>query len=121
MSAKENKTNWIKRDEQSLLPGIAESPNVLTENRQHLIHLPRRRLPFLQEQASDLGRLFETRDQLFVMQGEGWTEEAGIELELTKFSSGPAIVQAIAAGDFDVMYFGIGPAMVSRARGVPIW
>ena len=58
--------------------------------------------------------------QLFVMQGEGWTEEAGIELELTKFSSGPAIVQAIAAGDFDVMYFGIGPAMVSRARGVPI-
>ncbi len=58
--------------------------------------------------------------QLFVMEGEGWTEEAGLDLELTKFSSGPAIVQAIASGDFDVMYFGIGPAMVSRARGVPL-
>jgi NitT/TauT family transport system substrate-binding protein len=58
--------------------------------------------------------------QLFVMQGEGWTEDAGLDLELTKFSSGPAIVQAIASGDFDVMYFGIGPAMVSRANGVPI-
>lgn len=58
--------------------------------------------------------------QLFVMEGEGWTKEAGLELELTKFSSGPAIVQAIASGGFDVMYFGIGPAMVSRANGVPI-
>jgi len=58
--------------------------------------------------------------QLFVMVGEGWTKEAGLKLELTKFSSGPAIVQSIASGDFDVMYFGIGPAMVSRANGVPI-
>ena len=58
--------------------------------------------------------------QLYVMEGEGWTKEAGLALELTKFSSGPAIVQAIANGDFDVMYFGIGPAMVSRAKGVPI-
>ena len=32
MSAKEKKTKWIKRDEQALLPGIAESPNVLTES-----------------------------------------------------------------------------------------
>ena len=58
--------------------------------------------------------------QLFVMEGEGWTKKAGLELELTKFSSGPAIVQAIASGGYDVMYFGIGPAMVSRANGVPI-
>jgi len=58
--------------------------------------------------------------QLFVMEGEGWTKQAGLKLELTKFSSGPAIVQAIASGNYDVMYFGIGPAMVSRANGVPI-
>jgi sulfonate transport system substrate-binding protein len=58
--------------------------------------------------------------QLYVMEAEGWTKEAGLDLELTKFSSGPAIVQAIASGDFDVMYFGIGPALVSRAKGVPI-
>ncbi|MGE5147187.1 MAG: ABC transporter substrate-binding protein [Candidatus Eiseniibacteriota bacterium] len=57
---------------------------------------------------------------LYVMEGEGWTKEAGLDLKLTKFSSGPAMVQAIASGKYDVMYFGIGPAMVSRANGVPI-
>jgi hypothetical protein len=36
--------------------------------------------------------------QLFVMEGEGWTEEAGLDLELTRFSSGPAMVQALASG-----------------------
>lgn len=58
--------------------------------------------------------------QLFVMEGEGWTKEAGLDLELTKFSSGPAIVQALAAGNFDMMYVGIGPAMVARAKNIPI-
>lgn len=58
--------------------------------------------------------------QLFVMEGEGWTEEAGLDLQLTRFSSGPAMVQALASGELDIMYFGIGPAMVARANGVPI-
>jgi len=58
--------------------------------------------------------------QLFIMEGEGWTQDAGLELELTRFSSGPAMVQALASGDLDIMYFGIGPAMVARANGVPI-
>lgn len=55
--------------------------------------------------------------QLFVMQGEGWLEEAGIELNLTRFSSGPAIVQALGGGKYDLAYIGIGPAMVARASG----
>ncbi|GGY02109.1 sulfonate ABC transporter substrate-binding protein [Litchfieldella qijiaojingensis] len=58
--------------------------------------------------------------QLFVMEGEGWTTEEGLELELTRFSSGPAMVQALASGELDVMYFGIGPAMVARANDIPI-
>lgn len=58
--------------------------------------------------------------QLFVVQGEGWAKEAGLDLKLTKFDSGPAITTAIASGKFDVMYFGIGPALVARANGVPI-
>ena len=58
--------------------------------------------------------------QLFVMEGMGWTKEAGINLELTRFPNGPAIVQAIASGAMDVMCFGIGPAMVSRAKGIDI-
>ena len=53
--------------------------------------------------------------QLFILEQEGWAKEAGLDLKLTKFSSGPAIVQAIASGKFDVIYFGIGPAMVAQA------
>ncbi len=58
--------------------------------------------------------------QLFVIEGMGWAKEAGVELKLTRFPNGPAIVQAIASGQMDLMCFGIGPAMVSRAKGVNI-
>jgi NitT/TauT family transport system substrate-binding protein len=58
--------------------------------------------------------------QLFVMEGMGWTRAAGIDLKLTRFPNGPAIVQAIASGKMDVMCLGIGPAMVAYAKGVNI-
>lgn len=56
--------------------------------------------------------------QLFVIVGEGWATEAGLDLQLTRFSSGPAMVQALASGGYDVAYVGIGPAMVARGAGV---
>lgn len=58
--------------------------------------------------------------QLFVIEGMGWAKEAGIKLELTRFPNGPAIVQAIASGKMDVMCFGIGPAMVTRGKGIAL-
>jgi len=58
--------------------------------------------------------------QLFVMTGAGWTRDAGLQLDLVRFQDGPAIVQALASGDMDAAYLGIGPAMVARARGIPI-
>jgi sulfonate transport system substrate-binding protein len=58
--------------------------------------------------------------QLFVIEGMGWAKKAGINLKLTRFSSGPAIVQAIASGKMDVMCFGIGPAMVIRGKGIKL-
>lgn len=58
--------------------------------------------------------------QLFVMEGEGWVEEADIKFKKTRFQSGPAIVQALASGNLDVAYMGIGPAMVASAKGVDI-
>ena len=58
--------------------------------------------------------------QLFVMEGMGWTKKAGINLKLTRFPNGPAIVQAIASGKMDVMCFGIGPAMVTRGKGIKL-
>ena len=58
--------------------------------------------------------------QLFVMEGMGWTKEAGLDLKLTRFPNGPAIVQAIASGNMDMMCFGIGPAMVTRGKGIKL-
>ena len=58
--------------------------------------------------------------QLFVALEEGCMEEAGIEADLVEFQNGPAMVQALLAGQLDVAYFGIGPAMVARAKGADI-
>jgi len=58
--------------------------------------------------------------QLFVIEGMGWAKQAGINLELTRFPNGPAIVQAIASGKMDTMCFGIGPAMVTRGKGIKL-
>lgn len=58
--------------------------------------------------------------QVFVSLEEGWLSEAGIEPELVQFQNGPAMVQALLAGQLDVAYFGIGPAMVAKAKGADI-
>lgn len=58
--------------------------------------------------------------QLFVAVEEGWLDDAGIEPQLVQFQNGPAMVQALLAGQLDVAYLGIGPAMVARARGADI-
>ncbi|WP_207480611.1 ABC transporter substrate-binding protein [Arenibaculum pallidiluteum] len=58
--------------------------------------------------------------QLFVIDGEGWAREAGIELKLTQFESGPAMISALASGTLDAYYGGIGPILVSSARGIPV-
>lgn len=58
--------------------------------------------------------------QLFVAVEEGWLGDAGIEPQLVQFQNGPAMVQALLAGQLDVAYLGIGPAMVARARGADI-
>lgn len=58
--------------------------------------------------------------QLFVIEGEGWDKEARLELKKTRFSEGPGIVQALVSGTLDVVYFGIGPAMVAKSNGVDI-
>lgn len=58
--------------------------------------------------------------QLFVLKGEGWATQAGLELQTTSFQSGPAMVQALASGTLDVAYVGIGPALIARAKGVKL-
>jgi NitT/TauT family transport system substrate-binding protein len=57
--------------------------------------------------------------QSHVMLEEGYFEELPVEVETKLFSDGPSIVQASATGDFDVMLFGIIPAMIVVDRGIP--
>jgi NitT/TauT family transport system substrate-binding protein len=57
--------------------------------------------------------------QYFVMREEGYFDELSVDVSGTLFSDGPSIVQASAKGDFDVMMFGIVPAMIVMDRGIP--
>lgn len=56
---------------------------------------------------------------LFVLAGEGWAAPENLDLKLAPFSSGPAMVQAMASGSLDIAYVGVGPALVARSRGLP--
>lgn len=58
--------------------------------------------------------------QVFVALEEGWLKDAGIDAKLIQFQNGPAMVQALLAGQLDVAHFGIGPAMVARGKGVDL-
>ncbi|MCL5950345.1 MAG: ABC transporter substrate-binding protein [Chloroflexi bacterium] len=56
----------------------------------------------------------------FVAQEQGWWKELGAPVETIKFTSGPPMIQAFAAGDIDAAYIGTTPAAIAVARGVPI-
>src|ERR1041385_3066330 len=58
--------------------------------------------------------------QLFVIDGEGWAKQADIELAITRFDSGPAMIQALASGKLDLYLAGIGPIMVARGQGIDV-
>jgi NitT/TauT family transport system substrate-binding protein len=57
--------------------------------------------------------------QYFVMQEEGYFDELSVDVSGKLFSDGPSIVQASAKGNFDVMMFGIVPAMIVMDKGIP--
>ena len=59
--------------------------------------------------------------QAFIVLENNTLENAGVsDPKLYQFQNGPAIVQALLAGQLDVAYLGIGPAMVARAKGADI-
>jgi NitT/TauT family transport system substrate-binding protein len=58
--------------------------------------------------------------QLFVTLEQGAFPKDGGAPKLMQFQSGPAMVQALLAGQLDIAYVGIGPALVARSKGVDI-
>jgi NitT/TauT family transport system substrate-binding protein len=57
---------------------------------------------------------------LFVVDHEGWAKQAGLDLTLTTFQSGPHAIQALASGTLDVYVAGIAPLGVARSRGIDV-
>ncbi|SDX87200.1 ABC transporter substrate-binding protein [Halobellus clavatus] len=57
--------------------------------------------------------------QYFIMEQEEYFDELSATVSGEVFSDGPSIVQASATGDFDVMMFGIVPAMIVMDKGIP--
>jgi len=55
---------------------------------------------------------------LFVLAGDGSARDAGLELKLNKFDSGPNAIQAFASGTIDILVIGVAPVAVARSRGL---
>ncbi len=56
---------------------------------------------------------------LFVANGMGWAKEAGLDVKVTTFESGPNMIQALASGTIDIYVAGVMPLAVARSKGVP--
>lgn len=55
----------------------------------------------------------------FVKAAKSWyKKEMNINVQELRFSSGPPIVQAFAAGKVDIAYFGMGPSIVAVSKGI---
>ncbi|MDB5511029.1 MAG: nitrate transporter substrate-binding protein [Enterovirga sp.] len=55
---------------------------------------------------------------IFVASGKGWAKEAGLDVRITTFESGPNMIQALASGTIDVYVAGVMPLAVARSKGV---
>ena len=57
---------------------------------------------------------------LYVLDRAGWAREAGLDIRLAKFDSGPFAIQAISSGSLDMLAIGIAPVAVARSRGLDV-
>ena len=57
---------------------------------------------------------------LFVAQNEGWLKQAGLDLTVTTFESGPNMIQALASGTIDIYVAGVAPLAVARSKGIDV-
>ncbi len=59
--------------------------------------------------------------QVFGAQEQGWLDELGVRhVEFLRFTSGIPLLQAMAAGQVDIAFDGIGPLLIAGHRGLPV-
>jgi len=66
-----------------------------------------------------IGHLSTFYHTAFILMGTSWLADAGVDAEWKLFPSGPDITKAMAAGEVDLAYIGLPPAMAAIARGLP--
>lgn len=57
---------------------------------------------------------------VFVLDGAGWAKDAGLDISLVKFDSGPPAINALASGTIDALAIGVAPIAVARAKGLDV-
>ncbi|GAN67409.1 ABC transporter nitrate/sulfonate/bicarbonate permease [Acetobacter orleanensis JCM 7639] len=57
---------------------------------------------------------------LFVLDGKGWAKDAGLDLTLVRFTSGPQAIQALVSGRIDAYVAGVLPLLQARAHGADV-
>lgn len=79
-------------------------------------------LAFAADKSLEIGYMpiIPVSQSFVVLEGDALKQAGVSDPDLIKFQNGPAIVQALLAGQLDVAYMGIGPAMVARAKGADI-
>ncbi|MDZ5649372.1 ABC transporter substrate-binding protein [Nitrospirillum sp. BR 11828] len=56
----------------------------------------------------------------YIISQEGWDKQAGFELKLTQFDSGPNMILGLASGTLEAYMGGIGPLMVAGSQGIAV-
>jgi len=68
-----------------------------------------------------IGHLSTAYHTAFILMGGHWIEgRMNVKSEWTLFSTGPAMVQSFKAGELDIGYIGLPPAMIGMEQGLNI-
>ncbi|OPY27025.1 MAG: NMT1/THI5 like protein [Methanocella sp. PtaU1.Bin125] len=67
-----------------------------------------------------IGHLSTFYHTAFILIGTPWLTESGIDASWKLFPSGPDIMKAMGAGEIDLAYIGLPPAMIGIDRGLPV-
>jgi NitT/TauT family transport system substrate-binding protein len=71
-------------------------------------------------QALRIGYLSTLYHTSHILKRMGWLDEHGIKTSWSLYGTGPAMVEAFAAGAIDMGYIGLPPAMIGIDRGIPL-
>ncbi len=67
-----------------------------------------------------IGHLSTFYHTAFVLMGTDWLAASGVDASWRLFPSGPDIMNAMGAGEIDLAYIGLPPAMIGIDKGMPV-